>query len=56
MVKHIVMFKLAGTDEERRQVAAAFRDALLALPSKIDVLHSMEVGITRIPQSHGTWY
>lgn len=49
MVKHIVMFKLTGTDEERRQVAAAFRDALLALPSQIDVLHSMEVGINENP-------
>lgn len=49
MVKHIVMFKLTGTDEERRQVATAFRDALLALPSQIDVLHSMEVGINENP-------
>lgn len=43
------MFKLTGTDEERRQVATAFRDALLALPSQIDVLHSMEVGIHENP-------
>lgn len=43
------MFKLTGTDEERSQVAAAFRDALLALPSQIDVLHSMEVGINENP-------
>ncbi len=43
------MFKLTGTDEERRQVATAFRDALLALPSQIDVLHSMEVGINENP-------
>lgn len=49
MVKHIVMFKLTGTDDERRQVATAFRDALLALPSQIDVLHSMEVGINENP-------
>lgn len=43
------MFKLTGTDDERRQVATAFRDALLALPSQIDVLHSMEVGINENP-------
>ena len=35
MVKHIVMFKLTGTADERRAVAEAFRDALMALPAKI---------------------
>lgn len=49
MVKHIVTFKLQGTPEERRHVAEAFRDALLALPEKIDVLESMEVGINGNP-------
>ncbi len=49
MVKHIVTFKLTGTPEERARVAAAFRDALLALPSQIDVLQSMEVGINENP-------
>lgn len=49
MVKHIVTFKLKGTSEERRQVAEAFRDALIALPGKIDVLESMEVGINENP-------
>ncbi|RXI23606.1 MAG: stress responsive protein [Candidatus Amulumruptor caecigallinarius] len=53
MVKHIVMFKLTGTPEERRQVAESFRDALLALPSQIDVLRSMEVGINENPAE--TW-
>ena len=53
MVKHIVMFKLTGTPEERRQVAESFRDALLALPSQIDVLRSMEVGINDNPAE--TW-
>ena len=53
MVKHIVMFKLTGTDDERRQVAESFRDALLALPSQIDVLKSMEVGINENPVE--TW-
>lgn len=45
MVRHIVTFKLSGSPEERRMVAERFRDALLALPEKIDVLKSMEVGI-----------
>ena len=37
MVKHIVMFKLKGTAEERRAVASQFKAALEALPEKIDV-------------------
>lgn len=49
MVKHIVTFKLTGSPEERASVVAAFRDALLALPSQIDVLQSMEVGINENP-------
>lgn len=49
MVKHIVSFKLTGTDEERCRVAQEFKDALLALPQQIDVLRSMEVGINENP-------
>jgi CRISPR/Cas system-associated protein endoribonuclease Cas2 len=49
MVKHIVMFKLKGTAEDRRRVASAFRDALLKLPAEIDVLQSMEVGLNENP-------
>ncbi len=49
MVKHIVTFKLTGTNDERRRIAEAFRDALVALPSQIDVLKSMEVGINENP-------
>lgn len=49
MVKHIVTFKLNGTQEERRQVAESFKAALMALPEKIEVLHSMEVGINENP-------
>lgn len=49
MVKHIVMFKLTGTPEERLRVATAFRDALLELPGKIDVLRSIEVGLNQNP-------
>ena len=49
MVKHIVTFKLKGTDAERHQAANSFKDALLALPDVIDVLESMEVGINQNP-------
>jgi hypothetical protein len=49
MVKHIVTFKLIGTDSERRVIAESFRDALMKLPSQIDVLQSMEVGINENP-------
>lgn len=53
MVKHIVAFKLTGTDVERREVALKFKEALLALPEQIDVLRSMEVGINENPNE--TW-
>ena len=49
MVKHIVTFKLAGSQVDRRLVAESFRDALMALPEQIDVLQSMEVGINENP-------
>lgn len=49
MVKHIVSFKLSGTRSERREIAEKFAAALLALPSQIDVLQSMEVGINENP-------
>lgn len=45
MVKHVVCFKFEGSREERRAVAEAFRDALVALPGQIDVLEGIEVGI-----------
>lgn len=45
MVKHIVAFKLKGSPEERLSLSRKFKEALLALPEKIDVLQSMEVGI-----------
>lgn len=53
MVKHIVMFKLKGTSDERREAAMKFRDALMALPAQISVLESMEVGINENPSE--TW-
>ncbi len=49
MVKHIVMFKLQGSKEERLEVACRFKDALLALPMQIEVLKSIEVGINENP-------
>lgn len=49
MVKHIVTFKLKGSDEERMQAAKDFKDALMALPAQIDVLKSMEAGINSNP-------
>ncbi|MDE5812023.1 MAG: Dabb family protein [Muribaculaceae bacterium] len=49
MVKHIVTFKLKGSDEERRQAAEQFKAALEALPEQIDVLRSIEVGINSNP-------
>ncbi|MEF9923285.1 MAG: Dabb family protein [Muribaculaceae bacterium] len=45
MIKHIVTFKLSGTNAERKEIATNFRTALLALPAKIDVLKGIEVGI-----------
>ena len=49
MIKHIVTFKLKGTDAERRAASEAFRDALMALPQQIDCLAAMEVGINENP-------
>lgn len=49
MVKHIVTFKLTGTAEERLAVANQFKEALLALPEKIEVLRSIEVGVNENP-------
>lgn len=49
MLKHIVMFKLKGSDEDRKRVAREFADALNALPGKIDVLRSMEAAVNENP-------
>ena len=53
MVKHIVTFKLKGSDEARRAAAEKFKAALEALPSQIDVLRAIEVGINENPAE--TW-
>lgn len=49
MVKHIVMFKLSGSDELRLKIAEEFKAALLVLPEKIECLQSMEVGVNENP-------
>ena len=49
MVKHIVTFKRKGSPSERLELAQRFRDALVELPSKIDVLKSIEVGLNQNP-------
>ena len=49
MTKHIVMFKLQGSDETRRETALRFKAALEALPSQIDVLQRIEVGLNENP-------
>jgi hypothetical protein len=54
MVKHIVSFRLNGTPQERKELANKFKDALLALPTQIDELISMEVGVNENPAE--TWY
>lgn len=45
MVKHVVTFRFNGTPSQRRSVAEAFRNALIALPAQISELKSIEVGI-----------
>lgn len=49
MVKHIVAFKLKGTESERLETARKFKAALDALPAQIDVLESIEVGLNENP-------
>ena len=49
MTKHIVMFKLQGSDELRRDTAQRFKEALDALPEQIDVLQSIEVALNENP-------
>ena len=49
MFKHIVMFKLQGSEETRREVALRFKAALDELPSHIDVLQSIEVALNENP-------
>lgn len=43
------MFRLKGTPEERRELAARFADALMELPAMIPELKSMETGLNVNP-------
>ena len=49
MVKHIVMFKLKGDNQSRRETALRFKAALDALPEQIDVLQSIETALNENP-------
>lgn len=49
MVKHVVTFRFTGSAEMRLAVAQQFRDALVELPSQIEELKSIEVGINVNP-------
>lgn len=49
MVKHIVVFTLKGSPEERADLSRRFRDALVGLPDVIDCLESIEVGLNANP-------
>lgn len=49
MVKHIVTFKFKGSEEERKEIAGKFAEALRALPSQIKELKAIEVGINGNP-------
>lgn len=52
MVKHIVMFRLKGDADIRRSVANKFAEALRVLPSEIECLKSIEVGLNDNPDEH----
>lgn len=50
MVKHVVMFKFRGTEDERETISRKFAAALIQLPGEIEELKSMEVGININPE------
>ena len=54
MVKHIVMFRLNGTPEERAALGAEFKVAIEALPQTIEQLDAVEVGLNDGPAA-GNW-
>lgn len=53
MIKHVVTFKFKGSQEERKEIATKFAEALVQLPCEIPELKSMEVGININPAE--TW-
>lgn len=56
MVKHIVLFKLKDSVPDDRKLAAmrAFKQAIEALPAKIDVIRRIEVGLNMNPEE--SWH
>lgn len=54
MIKHIVMFRLAGDAAATTKMAKEFKAAIEALPAKIAELKSVEVGINDGPAA-GNW-
>lgn len=53
MIKHVVSFKFKGNEDERKEVARKFAEALIQLPDEIEQLKSIEVGINMNPKE--TW-
>lgn len=53
MVKHVVMFKFKGSQEERKNIAVKFAEALIQLPCEIPQLKSIDVGLNINPAE--TW-
>ena len=50
-MKHTVMFRLKGTDAERKELAAKFAEALMKLPEIIPELKSMKTGLSKSPSN-----
>lgn len=48
-MKHTVMFRLKGTEAERKALAQRFADALMELPAIIPELKSMKTGVNVNP-------
>ena len=53
MIKHVVTFKFKGSEEERKDVAKRFAEALVQLPAEIPQLKNIEVGLNINPAE--TW-
>ena len=45
MIKHIVSFKLKGSEAQRLELSRQFKAALEALSAQIEVLQSIEVAV-----------
>ena len=49
MINHIVMFSLKGDDNERKDYACRFREAVMALPEKIPGIKLIDVYLNENP-------